>query len=135
MGRCPTGTVPGGCQRGGRKRGLQTDLQNEIVQEIETLLVRQSIPDLDFEAIEMAARRQTLRWAARALEQLLNTDTSDHVGPQLPLSLWRFRPVSWPSPKDLRERTGALAPATLQRAHYQLRDKLRYRFMVSPTAY
>ena len=84
MGRCPTGTVPGGYQRGGRKRGLQNDLQNEIVQEIETLLGRQSIADLDFEAIEMAARRQTLRLAARALEQRLNTDTSDHVGPQLP---------------------------------------------------
>jgi hypothetical protein len=95
MGRCPTGTVPGGCQRGGRKKGLQTDLQNEIVQEIETLLGRQSIADLDFEAIEMAARRQTLRLAARALEQRLNTDTSDHVGPQLPCrELWgwnRFR--------------------------------------------
>ena len=64
MGRCPTGTVPGGFQRGGRKRGLQTDLQNEIVQEIETLLGRQSIADLDLEAIEMAARRQTLRLAA-----------------------------------------------------------------------
>src|SRR5580700_2353951 len=83
MGRCPTGTV-GGLPRGGRKKGLQTDLQNEIVQEIETLLGRQSIADLDFEAIEMAARRQTLRLAARALEQRLNTDTSDHVGPQLP---------------------------------------------------
>lgn len=55
MGRCPIATVPGGFQRGGRKRGLQTDLQNEIVQEIETLLGRQSIADLDFEAIEMAA--------------------------------------------------------------------------------
>jgi hypothetical protein len=85
MGRCPTGAVPGGFQRGGRKRGLPTDLQNEIVQEIETLLGCQSIADLDFEAIEMAARRQTLRLAARALEQRLNTDTSDHVGPpQLP---------------------------------------------------
>lgn len=32
----------------------------------------------------MAARRQTLRLAARALEQRLNTDTSDDLGPQLP---------------------------------------------------
>src|SRR5260370_35603113 len=84
MGRCPTGTVPGGFQRGGRKRGLQTDLQKEIVQEIETLLGRQSIADLDFEAVEMAARRQALRLAPRALEQRLNTDTSDHAGPQRP---------------------------------------------------
>jgi hypothetical protein len=84
MGGCPTGTVPGSFQRGGRKRGLQTDLQNEIVREIETLLGCQSIADLDFEAVELAARRQSLRLAARALEQRLNTDTSDHVGPQLP---------------------------------------------------
>jgi hypothetical protein len=32
----------------------------------------------------MAARRQALRLAARALEQRLNADTSDHVGPELP---------------------------------------------------
>ena len=48
MGRCPIGIVPGGFRRGGRKRGLQTDLQNEIVQEIETLLGRQSIARLGF---------------------------------------------------------------------------------------
>src|SRR5437016_12628193 len=84
MGGCPTGTVPGSFPRGGRKRGLQSDLQNEIVREIETLLGCQSIADLDFEAVEMAARRQSLRLAARALEQRLNTDTSDHVGPQRP---------------------------------------------------
>jgi hypothetical protein len=40
MGGCPTGTVPGTFQRGRRKRELQTDLQNEIVREIETLLGR-----------------------------------------------------------------------------------------------
>jgi hypothetical protein len=32
----------------------------------------------------MAARRQALRLAARALEQRLNADTSDHAGPELP---------------------------------------------------
>ena len=60
------------------------DLQKEIVQEIETLLGGASIADLDWEAVEMAARRQALRLAARALEQRLNTDTRDHVGPELP---------------------------------------------------
>ena len=34
----------------------------------------------------MAARRQALRLAARALEQRLNADTSDHAGPQVPCS-------------------------------------------------
>ena len=32
----------------------------------------------------MAARREALRLAAHALEQRLNADPSDHVGPQLP---------------------------------------------------
>jgi hypothetical protein len=36
------------------------------------------------EAVEMAARRQALRLAARALEQRLNADCSDHAGPRLP---------------------------------------------------
>src|SRR5260370_11678820 len=84
MGGCATGTLPGTCQRGGRKRGLQSDLQNEIVREIETLLRCPSMAGLDFEALEMAARRQALRLAARALEQRLNADTSDYVGPELP---------------------------------------------------
>jgi hypothetical protein len=39
---------------------------------------------LDFEAVEMAARRQALCLAARALEQRLNDDTSDYVRPELP---------------------------------------------------
>jgi hypothetical protein len=39
---------------------------------------------VDFEAVEMGARRQALRLAARALEQRLNADLSDHAEPQLP---------------------------------------------------
>jgi hypothetical protein len=39
---------------------------------------------LDFEVVEMAARRQALRLAARVLEQRLNEDISDYVGPELP---------------------------------------------------
>ena len=34
--------------------------------------------------METFARRQALRLAARALEQRLNADTSDYVGPELP---------------------------------------------------
>src|SRR6476660_5118621 len=73
-----------GLPEGGQKKGLQTTLQNEVVQEIEALIGRQAIQDLDFEALEMAARRQALRLAARALEQRLNADTTDHAGPELP---------------------------------------------------
>ena len=42
--------------------------------------------EVDFEALEMAARRQVLRLAALALEQRLNADLSDHGGQQLPCS-------------------------------------------------
>jgi len=115
MGGCPTGTVPGNFQRGGRKRGLQTDLQNEIVREIETLLGCQSIADLDFEAVEMAARRQALRLAARALEQRLNTDTSDHAGPQLPCSCGGSAQYHGRHGKAFES---VLGPLHLQRAYY-----------------
>src|SRR5437879_11912829 len=84
MGRCPTGAdivCPDG---GGRKKGLQTALKTDILQEIEAFLGRQSIEDLDFEAVEIAVRRQALRLAARALEPRLNADTSDYAGPALP---------------------------------------------------
>ena len=38
---------------------------------------------LDFEAVETAARRRALSVAARAVEQRLNADHADHVGPHL----------------------------------------------------
>jgi hypothetical protein len=66
------------------KKGLQANLPNEIVQEIETLLGRQAVQDLDFEALETAAPRQALRLAAHALEQWLNAGASDHAAPELP---------------------------------------------------
>ena len=115
MGGCPTGTAPGSFQRGGRKRGLQSDLQNEIIREIETLLGRQPIADLDFEALEMAARRQALRLAARALEQRLNTDTSDHVGPQRPCPCGGSAQYHGRHGKTFES---VLGPLHLQRAYY-----------------
>jgi len=50
-----------------KKGGLQANLQNEIVQEIETFLGRQAVQNLDFEALETAARRQALRLAPEEL--------------------------------------------------------------------
>jgi Uncharacterised protein family (UPF0236) len=63
----------------------------------------------------MAARRQALRLAARALEQGLNADTSDHAGPELPCSCG--------GPAQYHGRHGktfesALGPLHLQRAYY-----------------
>lgn len=38
----------------------------------------------DFEAIEMAARRQAMRVAARAVEERINADEADHSGSSMP---------------------------------------------------
>src|SRR6202453_2154569 len=84
--RCPPAGIESHLQGGGGKKGLQTSLQSDIRQEIEAFLGRQSIANFDFEALEMAVRRQALGLAARALEQRLNADTSDYGGPELPCS-------------------------------------------------
>ena len=114
MGRQSTSGCLSLLQRG-QKRGLQADLQDEIVQEIETLLGRQAVADLDFEAVEMAARRQALRLAARALEQRLNADTSDHAGAELPCSCGE--PAQY---RGRHEKTfeSVLGPLHLERAYY-----------------
>ena len=114
MGRQSTSGCLSLLQRG-QKRGLQADLQDEIVREIETLLGRQAVADLDFEAVEMAARRQALRLAARALEQRLNADTSDHAGAELPCSCGE--PAQY---RGRHEKTfeSVLGPLRLERAYY-----------------
>jgi len=104
-----------GLPEGGQKKGLQTTLQNEVVQEIEALIGRQAIQDLDFEALEMAARRQALRLAARALEQRLNADTSDHSSAE------RTCPCGSPARYCGRHRKtfeSVLGPLHLERAYY-----------------
>jgi hypothetical protein len=115
VGRHPNGASAGGLFGGGPKKGLQTQIQNDIVQEIETLLGRQSIRDLDLEAVEMAARRQALRLAARALEQRLNADTSDQAGPELPCSCGGAAQYHGRHGKTFES---ALGPLNLQRAYY-----------------
>jgi hypothetical protein len=60
------------------KKNLFADLLAiDIVQEIETLLGRQAIEKLDFEALEVAVRQQVLQLAGQAVEQRLNADTTD----------------------------------------------------------
>jgi len=70
---------------------------------------------LDFEAVEMAARRQALRLAARALEQRLNADLSDHTGPQLPCRCGGMAEYHGRHQKTLES---VLGPLHLERAYY-----------------
>ena len=82
MGGCPTPRFGG--HGGGPKKGLQTALESELLQEVEALLGRQAVAELDFEALEMTLRHGTLRLAACAIEQRLNADTSDNGGSRIP---------------------------------------------------
>ncbi len=74
----------GGLERGGQKGGFKTALEAEVVAEIEALIAPGAADALDFEAVETAVRRRALHVAARAVEQRLNADPSDHAGPALP---------------------------------------------------
>jgi len=67
--------------RRGVKKNLFADLLAiDVVQEIETLLGRQAVEELDLEALKLAVRQQALRLAGAAVEQRLNADTSDEQG-------------------------------------------------------
>ena len=71
--------------------------------------------ELDFEALEMAERRQVLRLAALALEQRLNADISDHAGPQLPCSCGGLADYHGRHSKTFES---VLGPLQLERAYY-----------------
>jgi len=64
----------------------------------------------------MAARRQALRLAARALEQRLNADSSDHIGPELPCACAGMAQYCGRHSKTF---TSALGPLRLERAYYR----------------
>jgi hypothetical protein len=63
----------------------------------------------------MAARRQALRLAARALEQRLNADTTDHAGPELPCSCGGVAQYHGRHGKTFES---VLGPLHLERAYY-----------------
>jgi len=67
------------------------------------------------EALEIAARRQALRVAARALEQWLNADLTDHAGPALPCSCGGMAQYHGRHEKTFES---VLGPLHLERAYY-----------------
>jgi hypothetical protein len=87
----------------------------DAVQEIETLLGRQAVEDLDLEALELAIRQQVLQLAGAAVEQRLNADTSDERG-------WRTRcacgqEARWVGRRSKRVHS-VRGPLQLERAYY-----------------
>lgn len=63
----------------------------------------------------MAAKRQALRLAAHALEQRLNADTSDHMGPALPCTCGAMAQYHGRHQKTFES---VLGPLRLERAYY-----------------
>jgi hypothetical protein len=65
--------------------------------------------------VEIAARRQALRLAARALEQRLNADTSDYTAPELPCTCGGLAQYHGRHGKTFES---VLGPLHLERAYY-----------------
>ncbi|MBI2526586.1 MAG: ISKra4 family transposase [Candidatus Rokubacteria bacterium] len=115
MGRRRVGGPRGDLLRGRQKGGLKEAFDAAVVAEIEALVGPGAVDGLDFEAIETAARRRALTVAARAVEQRLNADGSDHRGPTFPCDCGTAARYAGRRPKTF---TTALGDLMLGRAYY-----------------
>lgn len=115
MGRRRTASAPGDLERGRQKGGFKEAFDLEVVREIEALIAPGAADRLDFEAVETAARRRALSVAARAVEQRLNADHTDHVGAHLRCSCGHQ--AHYAGRRDKRFTT-ALGDMVLGRAYY-----------------
>ena len=86
-----------------------------MVQEIETLLGRQVMENLDLEALELAVRQQVLQLAGRAVEQRINADLSDGRDSQRRCSCGRKARYAGRRAKQVES---VLGPLRLERAYY-----------------
>jgi hypothetical protein len=87
----------------------------DVVQEIETLLGRQVLEDLDLEALELAVRQQVLQMAGRAVEQRINADLSDARGARLACPCGKKARYAGRRTKQVQS---VLGPLRLERAYY-----------------
>ncbi len=90
-------------------------METELVQEVEALLGREAVAELDFEALEVALRHRTLRLVARAIEQRLNADTSDEAGSRVPC---RCGGEAHFAGRRTKQFQSVLGPLRLERAYY-----------------
>ncbi len=98
------------------KKNLFADLlATDVVQEIETLLGRQAVADLDLEALELAVRQKVLQLAGAAVEQRLNADTSDERGSRSRCSCGQQARLVGRRKKRVQS---VLGPLQLERAYY-----------------
>ena len=98
------------------KKKLFTDLLAiDIVQEIETLVGRQAVADLDCEALEVAVRQQVLQLAGKAVEQRFNADLSDEGSARVGCSCGSEARYAGRRTKQV---DSVLGPLRLERAYY-----------------
>src|SRR5579864_2526233 len=98
------------------KKNLFSDLlAGDVVPEIESLLGRQAVEELDLEALELAVRQQVLQLAGRAVEPRLNADTSDEVGSRFPCPCGGEAHFGGRRSKQFHS---VLGPLRLERAYY-----------------
>lgn len=86
-----------------------------MVAEIEALVGTHAVADWDFEAIEIAVRRQVLRVAAGFVAQRINADTTDHEGATRSCACGQSARYAGRRNKTF---CSVLGPLTLQRAYY-----------------
>src|SRR5438876_169549 len=102
--------------RAGLKKNLCADLlASDVVEEIETLLGRQAVEDLDLEALELAVRQHVLQLAGAAVEQRLNADTSDERGSRTCCGCGQPARFAGRRTKQVES---VLGPLRLERAYY-----------------
>lgn len=99
----------------GKKTALAEAFQRQIAAEVEALIGAPALAALDFEAIEVAARREALKVAAYAVAQRLNADHADHCGPSLPCACGQLARYAGRHGKTIQTALGAM---TLERAYY-----------------
>ena len=98
------------------KKNLFADLlATDVVPEIETLLGRQAVEDLDLEALELAVRQQVLQLAGAAVAQRLNADTSDEQGSRVRCNCGQQARLVGRRSKQVQS---VLGPLQLERAYY-----------------
>jgi hypothetical protein len=102
-------------QRRVKKNFFADLLATDVVQEIETLLGRQAVEDLDLEALELAVRQRVLQLAGAAVEQRLNADTSDEQGSRIRCSCGQEARLVGRRSKQVNS---VLGPLQLERAYY-----------------
>jgi hypothetical protein len=98
-----------------KKTALAQQLQTEISVELEALLGATAVVQLDFEAIEIAARREALKIAAYLVAQRLNADHADYLGPTLACSCGQQARYAGRHAKSFQTVLGEM---TLERAYY-----------------